>query len=166
MSKYINGCCIAKAKELSLDGTNVLIPHIVNDVGVWGSGVVIALSKEWPVTKKFKSPEYHFHENPLFKPNTLGATQFISPELNITVANMYAQTGVGGKPIRYEALVKCMRTIADYCEFMLSEHNEKTVLICPKFGSLRAGGNWDFIEELINEIWCDLKVVICEYTKK
>lgn len=44
----------------------------------------------------------------------------------------------------------------------------KMSIHCPKFGSLRAGGNWEFILELINETWVDrgINVTIYEYKKR
>jgi hypothetical protein len=102
---------------------------------------------------------------------SLGQCDFVNVQvkenIEITVANMYAQTGirsistgdrskVNKKPIRYEYLVSCMTSVRDSLE--------ADTIVAPKFGSLRAGGNWSFIEELIEEIWCpSFDVVICEY---
>jgi hypothetical protein len=45
---------------------------------------------------------------------------------------------------------------------------EAVYICCPKFGSLRSGGNWDFILELIEEIWLNngIDVTVCEYVEK
>jgi hypothetical protein len=78
---------------------------------------------------------------------------------------MCAQHGVWGqsvgdirveKPIRYGALVHCMEQVKSYCE----EHSKK--IHCPKFGSLRAGGEWSEILHIIEEIWGHLDVTIWE----
>jgi hypothetical protein len=44
----------------------------------------------------------------------------------------------------------------------LQANNEtnKVEIHAPKFGSGLAGGNWNFISELINDVWYDLQVYI------
>lgn len=94
---------------------------------------------------------------------SLGQCDFVNVQvkenIEITVANMYAQTGirsistgsrskVNKKPIRYEHLVNRMVSVRNSLE--------ADTIVAPKFGSLRAGGNWSFVEELFD-------VVICEY---
>ena len=165
MIEYEKGCCIKVAKSKN---KNVVIPHIVNDAGFWGSGVVMAISKEWPISLEDRSPEY-IYRNYL---TMLGQVEVIRTNLDkpvIYVANMCAQKGIdslkstgnkkyhNSKPIRYSSLVKCMEQVK-------ATFNPNHVeIVAPKFGSLRSGGNWDFIEELIDEIWKDFKVTVCEY---
>ena len=88
---------------------------------------------------------------------------------------MIAQDGIKNtlnpKPIKYWALIKCMQDtltvigILKSNELMFGDKSSKYVIHCPKFGSLRSGGNFDFILELINETWIDrgIDVVIYEY---
>ena len=158
--------------EIREPHTQTIIPHIVNDIGAWGSGFVVPLGKYYPRAKK------RYLEVHKLGWSRLGWTDFICfPDSHITVANMYAQTGimnhstghrsqVNDKPIRYEALVTCMRAVVDHIKLQdrLSEYERcptwPTKIIAPKFGSDRAGGNWDFIEELIEEIWADLDVTV------
>jgi hypothetical protein len=131
----------------------IIIPHIVNNIGAWGSGFVVPLGKKFPAARSsYLEMPHHF----------LGDTQTIRCEINpnlvVYVANMCAQNGIvskdNPKPISYSALVKCMGYVADI--------GKGCPLICPKFGSDRAKGNWSFIEELINEIWGDFDVTIFE----
>lgn len=135
------------------------IAHVVNDVPVMGSGFVVPLKKMWPIVEK----EY------MARPPKLGTTQFVTvlprPEKPGTmgfVANMCAQHGIldpvtNPKPIRYGALIPCMVEVRDAAiQYGLR-------IICPKFGSLRAGGKWEFIfGELMPEIWGDLEVIVYE----
>jgi hypothetical protein len=43
---------------------------------------------------------------------------------------------------------------------------EKVEIHCPKFGSGLAGGNWDFISNLIEDIWSKYHVTVYNYNKK
>jgi|SRR5690606_24360317 len=144
-----------------------IIPHIVNNVGLWGSGVVVAISKRW------KEPEKRYREGRL----KLGETQFIGVESDkapypIIIANMCAQKGVGrgdsykiGKmnyiqpPIRYDCLLECMLKVGK------AAWENKLEIHAPKFGSDRAGGDWTKIEGMIKEIWENngISVDIYEY---
>lgn len=126
------------------------IVHIVNDSYRMGSGFVVPLNKKWPETRSL------YMSDPNLK---LGNTQFIQVMDNVWVCNMIAQHGTvsadNPKPIKYAALANCMRTIAEVCH----RHIEPEI-VGPLFGSNLAGGNWDFIEELIQEIWSNIDVTI------
>jgi hypothetical protein len=98
--------------------------------------------------------------------NVLGETSFISNG-NVTVANMFAQNGLitdagNHKPLNYYSLVKCMEYVKDYT------HEKYTYdiiydIYCPKFGSGLSGGDWNIIEEFINDIWVksNINVNVC-----
>lgn len=78
----------------------------------------------------------------------LGETQVVqasSPDL--FVANMVAQILGGSRPLFYNHLVKCMEYVGNFAK----EQNAK--IMCPMFGSALAGGDWKFIEQLIEDIW-------------
>lgn len=151
--------------------STVVIPHVCNNIGGWGSGFVVAVSNQWPKECKFASPEFQYrawfsqgewpvknmatlpYEDPILPASfRLGEVQFAKTgSNNVTVANMIAQNGTvskqNPKPIKYAALVSCMKKVADHCDGLRQIH-------APKFGSALAGGNWEFIEELIDELWC------------
>jgi O-acetyl-ADP-ribose deacetylase (regulator of RNase III) len=62
---------------------NKLIVHICNDIGAWGKGFVLAISKKW------KEPEKEYRE--WYKSQTdfeLGKVQFVQVEPDAFVANM------------------------------------------------------------------------------
>lgn len=134
-----------------------IIPHVCNDEGVWGSGFVVQLGSKYPDAK-----DKYLHLFKGRKKNTLGLMQTVAIKGELViVANMIAQHGLIGPtnpiPLKYAALIECMREVADLtkaCKLL-----ENVVEIhAPLFGSGLAGGNWDFIEILINEIWCDVDV--------
>lgn len=128
------------------------IPHIVNTYGYWASGFVVPVAKFLPEAKM----EYDslFKKFKVGEPNEdmLGNTQMIYDDSReFCVVNMFAQLFGCERPIKYNALVKCMEYIFDdiWCFYGINESR----IIAPKFGSLRAGGNWDFIEKLIEDTW-------------
>jgi len=143
-----------------VDGLNgsVMVPHIVNDANVMGSGFVVPLYTKWPIVKKL----YHQWDM------SLGKTQIVLvKDEEIFVANMCAQSGicskstgprskVNSKPIRYASLVRCMEDVAHYVRMYKIDN-----IVAPMFGSGLAQGRWETIEELIEEIWGDLNVTVC-----
>lgn len=123
----------------------VLIPHVCNNLGVFGAGFVIPLSKKFPLAKE------SYQKSSL----ELGTTGFVKVQKNIVVANMIAQNGTGGlRPLRYNALAKCLDEVSDYAIF----HDMQ--IFAPMFGSGLAGGNWLFIEELIKDAWLNRQLKV------
>lgn len=170
----------------------VVIPHVCNNIKAWGAGFVMALSKKEETPKKcyeqmFKdrtpmlgevSFSSFLHTSTYMEyPPYMGSAilewrdnGYSDPK--IFVANMIAQDGVIGRsnykiPLRYSALVKSMRTVADWIKDREERFSVKHVIHTPKFGSELAGGNFKFISELIREIWLEdgISVVIYEYAK-
>lgn len=148
------------------NGCSVLIPHVCNNVNAFGAGFAGAVSRHFPLAKE----NYHL----LGKQNVLGYVQFVEVAKNkdydhkIVIANMIAQNGTISKnnprPLNYYALTKCMANVNNYCVSNFDSEN-KVQIHCPKFGCGLAGGNWNFIKELITDIWKDLPVYIYEYKK-
>jgi O-acetyl-ADP-ribose deacetylase (regulator of RNase III) len=142
------------------DGPKMII-HICNDVGGWGAGFVLAISKRWPKpeadyrtwARQRKHPSVYGTSGQDF---VLGQVQVVPVEPHLWVANMVAQTGYGrgGKaqhktdqeddlpPIRYDALALCLRAVRDLTLGKASVH-------CPRIGCGLAGGKWERVEPLI-----------------
>lgn len=119
-----------------------IICHIVNDVGAWGAGFVLALSRRW------KKPEDEYHGLSDCGALRLGAVQFIEVEPGLSVANMVAQHGTShqnGPPIRYAALSKAFEAVA-YRAAMIGASCHM-----PRLGCGLAGGKWEVVEAIIEE---------------
>ena len=140
-----------------VNGT-VIIPHVCNNIGAWGAGFVVPLGKKYP---KAKESYLKWYNTPDF---FLGNTQLILVDNGVIVANMVAQDGITSgstgdrsrvvdRPLRYDALVNCMLQVKETALRPFSDSDEKAVIHCPKFGSGLAGGEWAFIEKLIEDIW-------------
>ena len=138
---------------------NNLITHIVNNLGVMGAGVALALLKKWPlVMQRYKE---WFKEDKDFK---LGNIQTVRVEDKIVVVNMIAQNNIfdnkGVPPIRYDALKSCLQKV----NLIANKHNA-TVNLPYLMGAGLAGGDWNKIEQMIKEELSnkDLDVIIYKY---
>ncbi len=68
-----------------------IIVHICNDIGGWGRGFVVAISRRRP------EPEQRYrawHAGEELRPFALGEVQFVQVEREITVANLIGQHGL------------------------------------------------------------------------
>lgn len=124
-------------------GTKI-IAHICNNLGGWGKGFVLAISKRW------QSPEEeyrHWHRNRSKNDFYLGNIQVIQTEKYIYVANMLGQqgmkTGSNGVPIRYQAVEHCLEKLVEEAK------NLNASVHMPRIGCGLAGGKWEKIEPLI-----------------
>jgi hypothetical protein len=127
----------------------IMIPHVCNDLGLWGAGFVVPLGKKYPEAKKAYLDEFKLEYN------KLGVTIMHQVGQNTYVANMIAQHKVGGeRPLRYDSLCRCMNFVSEQCKIFNFE------IYCPKFGSGLAGGNWRFIECLIQDFWVNQGIFV------
>jgi O-acetyl-ADP-ribose deacetylase (regulator of RNase III) len=136
---------------------NKVICHICNDIGGWGKGFVLAISKRWNEPESKYRSWYGSKEGGF----VLGAVQFVQVEPYIWVANMVAQrgikTGSSGPPIRYEAVSVCLEKVATRAlELGASVH-------MPRIGCGLAGGEWSRVEPIIEEQLCERGVAVTVY---
>ena len=123
-----------------------IIGHVCNDVGGWGKGFVLAISRRWEQPEVEYRAWYAAGNRGGFE---LGAVQFVQVEPCVWVANMIGQRGIkrgsSGPPIRYEALATCLQQLAVKArELRASVH-------VPRIGCGLAGGEWSKVEPLIEE---------------
>lgn len=148
-----------------------VIAHIVNTIGVWGAGFVMAVSKRWP------EPEEHYRawyrdRVPLQNPTKgkivatsgdfdLGEVQLVQVSPEVYVLNMVAQEGIrrpsDGPPIRYDALEACLEKGAVYVDLL------RASVHMPRIGTGLAGGSWERIEPLITKSLEDLAVYVYDW---
>jgi O-acetyl-ADP-ribose deacetylase (regulator of RNase III) len=161
--KYIEGD--ATKPELQNLNNKPLIIHCCNNIGAWGAGFVLALSrkdknpeqayKDWAkIDTRYTVDEFEYSTGK-FELGEVGFALFADindenshPQTH--VANMIGQHGVGrdkegNPPVRYESIRKCLKKVRKYC---LKNGFE---VHAPRFGSDLAGGDWDVIEGLIKD---------------
>lgn len=166
-------------KRLSSEklGSSVIVPHVCNNVDVFGGGFAAAVAKNYPAVKE----NYHLLGKTFLK-NNFGHVQFIDiPVKNkyghkLVFANMIAQNGLPDRNnnkkrcLNYAALVRSMISVSSFIK-QYSDKNKNAEPIhfeihCPKFGSGIAGGNWNFISDLIEDIWFKHDVFVYGYNKQ
>ena len=118
-----------------------LISHISNDLGAWGAGFVLALSRNWDEPEAF----YRSQKNLV-----LGDVQYVDVEDDIVVCNMIGQHGIGYDinglaPIRYDAVRECLRDVNRYAV------SWDATIHAPRFGAGLSGGCWETIENIVKE---------------
>jgi O-acetyl-ADP-ribose deacetylase (regulator of RNase III) len=135
-----------------------MICHVCNDLGGWGKGFVLALSRRWPEPER----EYRaWHAKRSENDFGLGAVQFVQVEPYVWIANMVAQRGMkrgsSGPPIRYDALAECLdRVAAKAKELGASLH-------MPRIGCGLAGGDWSRVGPLVEQHLCDRGLAVTVY---
>lgn len=155
------------------NGSTVFIPHVCNNIDLFGAGFAASISEKFPIVKE----NYHMLGKNFLRTH-MGHCQIMkvyeSSEYKhkIYVANMIAQNGIPStkntRALNYLGLVRSMNTLS---RFIMSEtgflkKTENIEIHAPKFGSGLAGGNWNFISDLIEDIWGEFNVYIYNYSKK
>lgn len=119
-----------------------IICHINNNLGGWGAGFVLAISRKW------SDPEFHYRNKQDW---TLGTMAIVPVESDMSIANMVAQDGYltptsTKAPIDYDALRVCLKQV--------NVHAVKTnaSLHMPRIGAGLSGGDWNIIEAIIEEV--------------
>lgn len=150
----------------------IVIPHVVNTLGCMGSGVAAGIRKKWPIANKWYEDWYGMDsyggilDDELTWTNhkfELGECQFVEVEPDIYVCNMVGQKDIGPNefgmpPIRMDSLRECIFRLRKF----VVENNISSIASC-KFGSLRAGGNFEDIKKMIFEIFQEVDVLWITY---
>ena len=153
-----------------------IIPHVCNNKNRWGAGFVLALNKKWPIVEEkyreiFEQADLESLTKEKFEESILGEYQIVFVEKRMYVLNMIAQDGTGREgekevPIRYYSLAKCMNDFVTKNKHLCG--SSPLVFHCPMFGAGLAGGDFEFVKELMRECWlensCD--VVIYEFVPR
>ena len=138
-----------------------IITHCCNDLGRWGAGFVLALSKRWPQARDHYLSWYR--GNPLLLTHEvpgvevtghmgLGESQLIKLAPDLWVVNIIGQHGTGSgsggrPPIRYDAIKKGFQATARWASIL------GATVHMPRMGAGLAGGSWPSIETFVkNEL--------------
>lgn len=139
------------------DGVHIIV-HVCNDIGGWGKGFVLALSRRW------KEPEEAFrrwHKEGDDVPFELGQVQFVQVEPDLYVANLIGQRGIrrsgGQSPVRYDAIRTGLQRVAEFA----AEHQASVHM--PRIGCGLAGGKWEEIEPLLCDTLTSAAIPITVY---
>jgi len=125
---------------------NHVIAHVVNDrTPRWGGGFAQVIRKKWP----FVQDDFITWAETDRSRLRLGNVHFARVQEGLTICSMVSQHGYGPSPtprIRYEALDKCLTAVADECQ------RQSASVHVPRIGCGQAGGSWDVVSELLEDI--------------
>jgi O-acetyl-ADP-ribose deacetylase (regulator of RNase III) len=151
--QYLNGDATAPQVE-----GNKVVAHICNDLGGWGKGFVLAVSRRW------KEPELDYrqwHREQADNDFGLGAVRFVQVEPLLWIANMIGQHGIKasseGPPIRYEAVRECLEKLAGFAS------EKKASVHMPRIGCGLAGGRWELVLPVIESTLASRNVPVYVY---
>lgn len=120
-----------------------VIAHVCNNIGGWGSGFVVAVSRRW------SAPEDCYRA--WGPPYRLGDVQLVQVEDRLYVANIIGQNGTinnrrgEGPPVRYEAIREALAQLAEWCLEVRAN------VAMPRIGCGLAGGSWAIVEQIVEE---------------
>jgi O-acetyl-ADP-ribose deacetylase (regulator of RNase III) len=139
------------------EGAKVIV-HVCNDVGGWGRGFVMALSRRWPEPEAQYRDWYSRRDENDF---LLGNVQFVEVEPELWVANLIGQHGLrpsGGRPpVRYDAIRAGLAKVGEFAiRHAASVH-------MPRIGCGLAGGNWEEVEAIVRETLSERDVTVTVY---
>jgi O-acetyl-ADP-ribose deacetylase (regulator of RNase III) len=134
-----------------------IIVHVCNDLGKWGKGFVLAVSRRWKEPERIYKASFAGEQPPV-----LGDVQFVPVATDLVVANLIGQHGIAGRgtkvpPIRYEAIETGLRTVRDRA----LQHGASVHM--PRIGAGLAGGDWSRIEGIVVSTLVDAGVETTVY---
>lgn len=160
MITYVNG----DATDPQASG-NKIIAHVNNDIGGWGRGFALSMSKRWPEAEhsyRRWCQEQGSEEWPPFK---LGETVFVPVTPDTYVANMIGQHGImlkdGVPPIRYSALEECLQDVERFAR----DFDHASVHM-PRIGCGLAGGKWSDVEAILDRVFASTDVTVYDFDTK
>jgi O-acetyl-ADP-ribose deacetylase (regulator of RNase III) len=140
------------------DGPRI-IAHVCNNLGRWGRGFVLALSKRWAEPEQAYRRWWN-QRNSTHLP--LGHVQLVPVAAGeLWVANMIGQHGIHGSdgkpPIRYPAVRQCLEELA------VQALARGASVHMPRIGCGLAGGEWSRISPLVKAALCERGVPVTVY---
>jgi len=134
-----------------------VIAQIVNDSAfTWGGGFSLAIRRKWPEAQQaYRQWAYKNRAN-----LSLGSVHIADAQDNLAIASMVAQRGYGpsDKPrIRYAALRACLQHLSGLAV------KQKATIHMPRIGTGLAGGSWNIVSELIDDVLCRAGINVFVY---
>jgi O-acetyl-ADP-ribose deacetylase (regulator of RNase III) len=147
MIKYFQGDVLKSSAQV--------IAHGCNCRGGFGAGIAQQILRQFPRAEqaymsKFKTEGWHLGEVQIVK---VGPEKFIA---NCATQDRYGSPKGGKVYADYGAIKEVMIQLKDFCQ----EYNYQ--LAVPKIGAGLAGGDWNTIAQIINEVCPDMEVWVFE----
>ena len=149
---YVHG----NALEPRGEGTKVICQLVNDRAQKWGGGIAKQAARKYPNAEtSFSNWTAVISQN-----ERLGAVHFAEAEKDIYVSSLVAQAGFGPSTrprIRYHALEEAFATVAAF-----AVQNSASVHM-PHIGTGAAGGNWNMIKDMIEEIFTRSSIEVIVY---
>lgn len=137
-----------------LQATEDIICHQVNSMGVMGGGIAKQIRDKYPeVYDEYKN----YCNRHQIKEQMLGVTQCIKCQDGKVIANLFGQLyfGTNKQHTNYGALRNCL----EYLRMRVDQSNE-SIAIPYNLGCGLAGGNWEIVSKIIEEVFQDYDVTL------
>ena len=154
--------------------SNKLVVHCCNALGFMGAGIAAAIRQKWPHVYKDYSKFCKKSED--YPSCLLGEVQFVKAEDGIVIANIIGQNDCGPTiigdvsipPVDYRALeVGFAKIKKSIIEGQRKSPDAKVVTIhMPRIGCGLAGGEWGFIELILDSVFGNTNWEITVYDLK
>lgn len=140
-----------------LQATEDIIAHQVNSMGVMGSGIAKQIKEKYP--EVFDQYRKFFINN---KFTALGKCQIVKTEDNKYIANLFGQYNYGRDKqyTDYKALEEALFSL----KVGAKDHN-LSVAIPFNIGCGLAGGNWETVYKIIEEVFHDYDVTLYKFNQ-
>lgn len=149
MIKYID----ADATKINVD----VLGHQCNTKGVMGAGIAKTIKQLYPDVYQ----KYRFYC--MDTAGLLGATQLVKSKEGKYIANIFGQDDYRGRGLKtnYKALRKALEEL----QYKMFELNLKTLSIPYLIGCGLGGGDWDIVDQIINDIFGESSITcyICKF---
>ena len=132
-----------------------IILHQVNAQGKFNSGVAYQVRQRYPHVYRSYLKDY------IDGKLKLGYVNFTTAKDGLVIANMCAQNNYGydGKQYTdYYALQECLNRVLAYC--MTAYDIKPTIALPWRMSCDRGGGNWDIVQQMIEETFKDFNVEV------
>lgn len=142
---------------------NKIIAHVNNDIGGWGRGFALSMSRQWPKAEQSYRRWYQEQGSDDWPPFKLGETVFVPVADDTYVANMIGQHGIlvkddGTPPIRYGALEECLRDVEKFARDW-----DHASIHMPRIGCGLAGGEWSEVEKILDRVFYATEVYVYDF---
>lgn len=154
--KYEKGDLVTMIRN-SLAGTQppIQVAHGCNCRKTMGAGIALAF-KEFPEI----ADADRIHPNPTLGEMSIAPITTLEnfPEFVATVYNLYTQQAFGRRhrQVNYGAIAQCFASLD-------SEIPVGDVLYIPRIGAGLGGGDWNIIEQIINDVTPFLDIMVIDY---
>lgn len=150
---------VERRGDVLISGADV-IAHQVNCFGVMGAGLAKQIKQKYPHVYE----EYHkLCEDNKHDIGLLGLAHWVKIDDSHWIANLFGQHGYGRND-KYTIIpalkVALLRTVQVCEEWAVAEKRSVRLAVPHKIGCGLAGGNWDEVREILEEIAANTDVEI------